>query len=118
MDSSKMMILLSTWLLMMLWLAFVVVSGVLAFKKWKVTKGSIREQMLYLWVGAAIVFTGDFLHTIGAPTTARELRIPKKKIIEALLGAQDIRPDRYTILGEQGLTEEAAKKLAKITGVI
>jgi glycerol-1-phosphate dehydrogenase [NAD(P)+] len=59
-----------------------------------------------------------FLRTIGAPTTAKELRIPKKKIIEALLNAQKIRPERYTILGEQGLTYDAAKKLAKITGVI
>jgi len=60
----------------------------------------------------------DFLETIGAPTTARDLRIPKKKIIEALVNAQKIRPERYTILGEQGLTEDAAKKLAKITKVI
>ena len=59
-----------------------------------------------------------FLRTIGAPTTAKELRIPKKKIVEALLNAQKIRPERYTILGEQGLTYDAAKKLAKITGVI
>ena len=60
----------------------------------------------------------DFLETIGAPTTANELGIPKKKIIYALLHAQEIRPERYTILGEQGLTEDAAKKLAKLTGVI
>ncbi len=60
----------------------------------------------------------NFLKTIGAPTTAKELGIPKKKIIEALLNAQKIRPERYTILGEQGLTYDAAKKLAKITGVI
>jgi glycerol-1-phosphate dehydrogenase [NAD(P)+] len=60
----------------------------------------------------------DFLKIIGAPTNARELRIPKKKIVEALVNAQKIRPERYTILGEQGLTEDAAKKLAKITGVI
>jgi glycerol-1-phosphate dehydrogenase [NAD(P)+] len=58
------------------------------------------------------------LKIIGAPVTAKELNIPKKRIIQALLGAQKIRPDRYTILGEQGLTEDAAKKLAKITGVI
>ena len=60
----------------------------------------------------------DFLQTIGGPTTAKELRIPQKKVIEALVDAQKIRPDRYTILGEQGLTYDAAKKLAKITGVI
>lgn len=58
------------------------------------------------------------LKTIGAPITAKELNIPKKKIIYALQHAQEIRPDRYTILGEQGLTEDAAKKLSKITGVI
>jgi glycerol-1-phosphate dehydrogenase [NAD(P)+] len=60
----------------------------------------------------------DALKTIGAPTTSAELGIPKKKIIEALTRAQEIRPERYTILGETGLTKEAAKKLAKTTGVI
>jgi len=60
----------------------------------------------------------DFLGDIGAPTTAKGLGIPKKQIIEALLCAQEIRPERYTILGEQGLTKDAAKKLAKVTGVI
>jgi glycerol-1-phosphate dehydrogenase [NAD(P)+] len=60
----------------------------------------------------------DFLKIIGAPTNAKELRIPKKKIVEALLEAQKIRPERYTILGEQGLTQDAAKRLAKITSVI
>ena len=74
-------------------------------------------MMMYLhgedWEGIR-----NALHIIGAPTTARELGIPKKKIIEALLHAQEIRADRYTILGEQGLTPDAAKKLAKITGVV
>jgi glycerol-1-phosphate dehydrogenase [NAD(P)+] len=58
------------------------------------------------------------LKRIGAPTTSEELGISKKKIVEALVKAQEIRPERYTILGEKGLTEEAAKKLAKTTGVI
>lgn len=58
------------------------------------------------------------LNKIGAPTTSKELGVSKKKIIEALVRAQEIRPERYTILGETGLTEDAAKKLAKITGVI
>jgi glycerol-1-phosphate dehydrogenase [NAD(P)+] len=60
----------------------------------------------------------DALKRIGAPTTSEELGISKKKIVEALVRAQEIRPERYTILGEQGLTHEAAKKLAKTTGVI
>ena len=60
----------------------------------------------------------DALKKIGAPTTSNELGISKKKIIEALKRAQEIRPERYTILGEHGLTEDAAKKVAKTTGVI
>jgi glycerol-1-phosphate dehydrogenase [NAD(P)+] len=58
------------------------------------------------------------LKKIGAPITSEELGVSKKKIIEALVKAQEIRPQRYTILGETGLTEEAAKKVAKTTGVI
>jgi len=60
----------------------------------------------------------EALKKIGAPTTSEELGVSKKKIIEALVRAQEIRPERYTILGETGLTPEAAKKLAKTTGVI
>jgi len=60
----------------------------------------------------------DALKKIGSPTTSEELGISKKKIVEALSRAQEIRPERYTILGEQGLTMDAAKKLAKTTGVI
>ena len=60
----------------------------------------------------------DALKKIGAPTSSTDLGVSKKKIIEALVRAQEIRPERYTILGETGLTEDAAKKLAKITGVI
>ena len=60
----------------------------------------------------------DSLKKIGAPTTSEELGVSKKKIIEALVKAHEIRPERYTILGETGLTEKAAKTLAKQTGVI
>ena len=60
----------------------------------------------------------DALRKIGAPTTSKELGISKKIIIKALIHAQEIRPERYTILGERGLTMEAAQKLAKTTDVI
>jgi hypothetical protein len=66
MDSSKMMLLASTWTLMTLWLSLVAVSAVLAFKKWQKTKDSLKRQMFYLWLGATIVFIGDLLHTIAA----------------------------------------------------
>ena len=60
----------------------------------------------------------DTLKKVGAPTTSEELGVSKKKIVEALVKAHEIRPERYTILGETGLTQDAAKRLAKITGVI
>ena len=58
------------------------------------------------------------LHTIGAPTTARELGVTPEEVIEALTQAHRIRSERYTILGDSGLTREAAERLATVTGVI
>ena len=60
----------------------------------------------------------NILKTIGAPTTAAELGVDDDEIIEALTIAHTIRPERYTILGDNGLTREAAIKLAKKTEVI
>ncbi|MGZ4934036.1 MAG: NAD(P)-dependent glycerol-1-phosphate dehydrogenase [Halobacteriota archaeon] len=57
------------------------------------------------------------LQTIGAPVNARELGIDDRYIIEALLYAKNIRPERYTILGE-GLTRKAAEELARVTLVV
>ncbi|MCG3217430.1 MAG: NAD(P)-dependent glycerol-1-phosphate dehydrogenase [Candidatus Heimdallarchaeota archaeon] len=59
----------------------------------------------------------DTLEEIGAPTTAKEMGIPDKDIITALTTAHTIR-DRYTILGDTGLSQKAAEKLATKTGVI
>ncbi len=58
------------------------------------------------------------LKKIGAPTTAKELGIEDEYIIKALTIAHKIRPKRYTILGDKGITREAAEELAKRTGVI
>ncbi|MBP1910846.1 NAD(P)-dependent glycerol-1-phosphate dehydrogenase [Thermococcus stetteri] len=60
----------------------------------------------------------ETLKRVGAPTNAYELGIDPEIIIEALTIAHTIRPERYTILGKDGLTREAAEKAAKITGVI
>lgn len=60
----------------------------------------------------------DVLHRIGGPTTAGELGIEPEYIMKALTMAHSIRPERYTILGESGLTKEAAERVAKLTGVI
>lgn len=60
----------------------------------------------------------ETLKKVGAPTNAYELGIDPEYIVEALTIAHTIRPERYTILGKDGLTREAAEKAAKITGVI
>jgi len=63
---------------------------------------------------------GRFKHVlelVGAPTTAKELGVEDKHIIEALAMAHTIR-DRYTILGENGLSKKKAEKVARATQVI
>lgn len=59
----------------------------------------------------------DALQVIGAPTTAKELGIEDKYILEALVLSHTIRPERYTILGT-GLTPDAAEIVARKTKVI
>ncbi len=58
------------------------------------------------------------LKRVNAPTTAKELGIKEEYIIEALIKAHTIRPERYTILGDRGLTREAAENIALKTNVI
>jgi glycerol-1-phosphate dehydrogenase [NAD(P)+] len=58
------------------------------------------------------------LSEIGAPVNALELNMTRDEIIEAMTKAHTIRPDRYTILGDKGLTAEAAEKVATLTGVL
>ncbi|WP_048152163.1 NAD(P)-dependent glycerol-1-phosphate dehydrogenase [Palaeococcus ferrophilus] len=60
----------------------------------------------------------DTLRKVRAPTNAYELGIEPEYIVKALTIAHTIRPERYTILGRDGLTWEAAEKAARITGVI
>jgi len=58
------------------------------------------------------------LQMIGAPTSASELGVTGAQLIESLVHAHEIRKDRYTILGDRGLTPDAAERLARITRVI
>ncbi len=60
----------------------------------------------------------ESLMTIGAPTTARAMGVTEEEVIHALVKAHEIAPERYTILGDSGLTYEAAERLATITRVI
>lgn len=74
-------------------------------------------MMMYLH-GGDWKFIRDTLKVIKAPTTAYEMGIEPEYIIEALQIAHTIRSERYTILGDRGLTHESAKALAEKTGVI
>jgi glycerol-1-phosphate dehydrogenase [NAD(P)+] len=56
--------------------------------------------------------------TIGLPVTAKDLGIKDDDVIKALEIAHSIRPERLTILGKDGLTRDAAIKVANRTGVI
>jgi glycerol-1-phosphate dehydrogenase [NAD(P)+] len=58
------------------------------------------------------------LATIGAPTTADELSIDGEILVEALVKAGAIRPERYTILNKVNLSRKSARKLAENTCVI
>ena len=59
-----------------------------------------------------------FLKEIGAPSTAKELNVTPAQLVKALTIAHTLRPERYTILGETGVTERAAERVAKATGII
>jgi glycerol-1-phosphate dehydrogenase [NAD(P)+] len=58
------------------------------------------------------------LKDLGAPTTAKQIGLTEDQIIDALVIAQDLRPERYTILKEVEMTERKAMNLAKSTKVI
>ncbi|RJS84643.1 NAD(P)-dependent glycerol-1-phosphate dehydrogenase [Candidatus Bathyarchaeota archaeon] len=58
------------------------------------------------------------LEKVGAPVDAKGLGIEPRHVIEALVLAGRIRPERYTILNEKPLSFDSARKLAEETGVI
>ncbi len=60
----------------------------------------------------------ETLRKAGAPTTAIELGREPDDIIQALVQACTIRPERYTILSAKKLSLDSAAKIAKATGVI
>ena len=58
------------------------------------------------------------LKNVGAPTTAKKIGLKQKTLAKALTIAQELRPERYTILKEINMTEEKAINLAKSTKII
>jgi len=76
---------------------------------------------------AAIVTTylqrGDWeelkhaLMKIGAPTKASEINLTDEEFINAVVNAHKIRKDRYTILGDNGVSREVVEDICIRTGV-
>jgi glycerol-1-phosphate dehydrogenase [NAD(P)+] len=58
------------------------------------------------------------LKEVGAPTTAKQIGLKESEVIDALVIAQELRPERYTILKEIEMTERKAADLARSTNVI
>ena len=58
------------------------------------------------------------LINVHAPVAASEIGVGDGKVIESLVRASSIRPDRYTILSRRKMTRRTAAELAKSTGVI
>lgn len=77
--------------------------------------GSIMTMYLH---GGDWEMIRDALATIGAPTTAAGLGLTAEDVIYAMSHAHEIRSDRFTILGDGGISPEVAEKVARATGVI
>ncbi|MEE9458922.1 MAG: NAD(P)-dependent glycerol-1-phosphate dehydrogenase [Candidatus Bathyarchaeia archaeon] len=60
----------------------------------------------------------NVLKKIGAPTNASQLGVEEKYIVKALTMIHQIRPERYTVFGDKGITARQAERLAKRSGVI
>jgi glycerol-1-phosphate dehydrogenase [NAD(P)+] len=74
-------------------------------------------MMMYLHGGDWVALR-EALAEIGAPTCAEELGVSGDDVVEALLRAREIRPQRYTILEHVNLDRNKAEKVARATGVV
>lgn len=77
--------------------------------------GSIMMAKLH---GMDWAVVAQALRDVGAPTTAAEIGLDGGEVTKALVMAQELRPERYTVLREAALTEDAAEWLAVQTGVL
>jgi glycerol-1-phosphate dehydrogenase [NAD(P)+] len=60
----------------------------------------------------------ETLENVGAPTKAKQIKLSEDHVVKALVAAQSLRPDRYTILSKIKMDEKSARRLAKSTRVI
>jgi glycerol-1-phosphate dehydrogenase [NAD(P)+] len=60
----------------------------------------------------------ETLENVGAPTTAKQIKLNEHHVVKSLLLAQSLRPDRYTILTKVKLDKQSALELAKSVNVL
>ena len=60
----------------------------------------------------------ETLENVGAPTKAKQIKLNEHHIVNSLLIAQSLRPDRYTILTKVKLDKRSALDLAKSVNVL
>jgi glycerol-1-phosphate dehydrogenase [NAD(P)+] len=58
------------------------------------------------------------LENVQAPVKANQINLTEKDVVQSLLIAQDLRPERYTILSKTKLDKKSAYELAKSAKVI
>jgi glycerol-1-phosphate dehydrogenase [NAD(P)+] len=58
------------------------------------------------------------LREVHAPISAAQIGVTEPQVVDALLNAPSIRPDRFTILSQKKLSRERALELARSTGVV
>ncbi|AIF83477.1 glycerol dehydrogenase-like oxidoreductase [Candidatus Nitrososphaera evergladensis SR1] len=58
------------------------------------------------------------LEDMGAPTKAKQIGLTEDNVVQALVKAQSLRPDRYTILSKVKMDKKKARELAAATKVI
>lgn len=74
--------------------------------------------MLYIYGDPLWIKVRKIMKKVGLPHTADELGLSSEVLVKALTMAHSIRPERYTILGEKGLSREAAIRVLEGTGVV
>jgi glycerol-1-phosphate dehydrogenase [NAD(P)+] len=60
----------------------------------------------------------ETLENVGAPTTAKQIKLNEHHVVNSLVIAQSLRPDRYTILTKVKLDKQSALELAKSVNVL
>ena len=58
------------------------------------------------------------LKSVGAPVEASQIGVGDSKVVDSLVRASSLRPDRYTVLSMRKLDRKSARALARATGVI